>query len=71
MNGEEGLSVAKSSWARSGAKGAGLNIPGVPRGIKTGEKRVAVTNVIDGKLVCEGVAESFGMSCVVNPFEAN
>ncbi len=25
-------------------------------------------NVIDGKLVCEGVAESFGMSCIVNPF---
>jgi alanine dehydrogenase len=28
-------------------------------------------NLIDGKLVCEGVAESFGMSCVVNPFEAS
>ncbi len=25
-------------------------------------------NVIGGKLVCEGVAESFGMSCVGNPF---
>jgi alanine dehydrogenase len=26
-------------------------------------------NLIDGKLVCKGVAESFGMSCVGNPFE--
>ncbi len=26
-------------------------------------------NLMDGKLVCQGVAESFGMSCIVNPFE--
>ena len=26
-------------------------------------------NLIDGKLVCHGVGESFGMSCIVNPFE--
>ncbi len=25
-------------------------------------------NLIDGKIVCEGVAQSFGMACIANPF---
>jgi len=26
-------------------------------------------NLIDGKVVCHGVAETFGLACVLNPFD--
>jgi alanine dehydrogenase len=28
-------------------------------------------NLIDGKIVCSGVAQSFGMACIVNPFSSH
>lgn len=28
-------------------------------------------NLIDGKIVCEGVAQSFGMACIANPFSSH
>jgi alanine dehydrogenase len=44
---------------------------GLERALKENKALRKGLNLIDGKLVCEGVAESFGMTCVVNPFETN
>ena len=44
---------------------------GYERALKENKALRKGLNLIDGKLVCEGVAESFGMTCVANPFETN
>jgi alanine dehydrogenase len=42
---------------------------GVEKALKENKALRRGLNLIDGKLVCEGVAGSFGMSCLVNPFD--
>jgi alanine dehydrogenase len=42
---------------------------GYERALEENEALRKGLNLMDGKLVCQGVAESFGLSCTVNPFE--
>ena len=42
---------------------------GYARAMEENEALRRGLNLIDGKVICQGVSESFGLSCVVNPFE--
>jgi alanine dehydrogenase len=42
---------------------------GYEKALKENQALRGGLNLIDGKLVCQGVAESFGMACIANPFE--
>ena len=42
---------------------------GFEKAMKENEALRRGLNLVDGKLVCQGVAESFGMSCIANPFD--
>jgi alanine dehydrogenase len=42
---------------------------GYEKALKENEALRKGLNLIDGQVVCQGVAETFGLSCVANPFE--